>query len=342
MGISINTNIAASRASHFLASNHANLQKSLDRLSSGRRITEPADDAGGLAVAMKMKHSIQGLSGASKNIGNAISFLQVQDGILASAGDIVSRMGELKGMSQDILKSPADIATYNSEFQDLQQQLHDLTQSQFNEVPLFDTSATTDGTTASTGFEREEPPASGTYVKNVSANNLDVTGAGTTTIEISKSLLLPALRFEVIYAGAADDSISSILSTADWGDAPTDQNADDSATGTLGNGSVSLAVSDAGTSINLANVNSQVFTKALENVASLRALNGGEVKRLQYEQANISSQQSNMTAAHGRIMDVDIAAESSNLAKQQILVQASAAMTAQANTANDVALLLLR
>ena len=72
-GISINTNIAASRASHFLTSNHANLQKSLDRLSSGRRITEPADDAGGLAVAMKLNHSIQGLSGASKNIGNAIS-----------------------------------------------------------------------------------------------------------------------------------------------------------------------------------------------------------------------------------------------------------------------------
>ena len=49
MGISINTNISATRASQFLASNHQNLQKSLDRLSSGKRITQPADDAGGLA-----------------------------------------------------------------------------------------------------------------------------------------------------------------------------------------------------------------------------------------------------------------------------------------------------
>ena len=56
----------------------------------------------------------------------------------------------------------------------------------------------------------------------------------------------------------------------------------------------------------------------------------------------METQISNMTAAHGRIMDVDIAAESSNLAKQQVLVQASAAMTAQANVANDVALMLLR
>ncbi|HCY58290.1 MAG TPA: flagellin, partial [Opitutae bacterium] len=52
MGISINTNVAATRAGLYLATNHANLQKSLDRLSSGRRITEPADDAGGLAVSM--------------------------------------------------------------------------------------------------------------------------------------------------------------------------------------------------------------------------------------------------------------------------------------------------
>ena len=131
------------RNSHFLASNHANLQKSLDRLSSGRRITEPADDAGGLAVAMKLNHSIQGLSGASKNIGNAISLLQVQDGILASAEEIASRMGELKGMSQDVTKSPADIATYNSEFADLQVQLFQLTQTQFNQNDLFN-----DGTQA--------------------------------------------------------------------------------------------------------------------------------------------------------------------------------------------------
>ena len=78
-----------------------------------------------------------------------------------------------------------------------------------------------------------------------------------------------------------------------------------------------------------------------QNVATARANNGGKSNGLQYAQADVDSKIANMTAAHGRIMDVDIAAESSNLAKQQILVQASAAMTAQANSANDVALLLL-
>ena len=58
-------------------------------------------------------------------------------------------------------------------------------------------------------------------------------------------------------------------------------------------------------------------------MAALRATNGGEVRRLQYELSNIDSQISNNQAANGRIMDVDIAAESSNLAKQQVLVQGS-------------------
>ena len=137
MPLTINTNMAASRASYFLSKNNDALQKSLDRLSSGKRITQPADDAGGLAVSMKMQGTIDGLRGAANNVANALSFLQVQDGILDSAAQIVGRMGELKGLSQDVLKSPDDIATYNSEFADLQQQLHALAQTEFNGVTLF-------------------------------------------------------------------------------------------------------------------------------------------------------------------------------------------------------------
>ena len=81
---------------------------------------------------------------------------------------------------------------------------------------------------------------------------------------------------------------------------------------------------------------------ALSEVAKLRAANGGEANRLKFEQQNVATQISNLQAAMGRIMDVDIAAETTNLAKQQILVQASASMVAQANTANQVALMLLQ
>ena len=137
MGISINTNVAATRSGMYLASNHANLQKSLDRLSSGRRITEPADDAGGLAVSMKLEHVSKVLTGASHNISNAISFLQVQDGILDTAGKIVTRMGELQGMAVDVTKNSSDIDNYEAEFNDLRVQLNELTKSEFNGIRLF-------------------------------------------------------------------------------------------------------------------------------------------------------------------------------------------------------------
>ena len=53
---------------------------------------------------MKMQGSIDNLRGAANNISNALSFLQVQDGILDSAGQIVSRMAELQSLSTDVLK----------------------------------------------------------------------------------------------------------------------------------------------------------------------------------------------------------------------------------------------
>ena len=75
---------------------HKTCQKSLNRLASGSRIIQPADDTGGLAVSMKLQSSISRLEGAGHNVQNGISYLEVQDGILASAGRIVDRMIELK------------------------------------------------------------------------------------------------------------------------------------------------------------------------------------------------------------------------------------------------------
>ena len=72
-------------------------------------------------------------------------------------------------------------------------------------------------------------------------------------------------------------------------------------------GTVTLAVdtSDDGVALELGDLDAIVFTTALQNIATLRAQNGGSVKRLQYAQADVDSKIANMTAAHGRIMDVD-------------------------------------
>ena len=86
------------------------------------------------------------MQGVSNNIQNAISYLDVQDGILQGAASIVSRMAELKSLSQDVLKNSSDIANYNTEFKNLQVQLYQISQDTFNGVSLFAVKAT-DGTT---------------------------------------------------------------------------------------------------------------------------------------------------------------------------------------------------
>lgn len=276
MGISINTNVAATRAGMYLGTNHANLQKSLDRLSSGRRITEPADDAGGLAVSMKLEHTGKVLQGVANNISNAISLMQVQDSALDSIGKIVSRIGELQGMYNDVTKSTADKALYDSEFTDLKAQITAI-------------------------------------ASNTVFNGIDVFG-GAGTLEVflneDQSTAGGSLTITDVDVDAATD-MTALLADTSLADIPTDESDGD-------------------------------ISQTLEEVAGHRATNGGEVRRLQYALANVQSQITNLSAANGRIVDVDIAAESSNLAKQQVLVQASAAMTAQANVANDVALMLLQ
>jgi flagellin len=91
----------------------------------------------------------------------------------------------------------------------------------------------------------------------------------------------------------------------------------------------------------LKDVGTSFFTKALENIATLRAENGGSTSRLNFSLEHISRSQANLEAANGRIVDTDIAAESTQLAKYNILVQASASMLSQANVSPQTALMLL-
>ena len=186
MPLNINTNTAASSASYYLSKNNAALQKSLTRLSSGSRITQPADDAGGLAVSMKLSGTINRLSGVEKNVDNAISFLQVQDGVLESAGKILDRMAELKALSQDVLKNSSDIANYNAEFQNLQVQLFQMSETTFNGVSLFA------NFTTATGATEVKFGGTGTEDNTVSIFT-SATGEGGSLVSINKSMLLSAL-----------------------------------------------------------------------------------------------------------------------------------------------------
>ena len=370
MALTISNNGAVQAASYHLGKAQQGFQTSLKRLSSGKKILGPNDDPGTLSVAMKVKASINRLTGAQNNIRNAIGFLEVQDGLLETAGRIVMRMSELKGYaSQDPLKSDSDVESYNNEFKDLQVQLYQISQMDFNGASLFalyrtdpDNPGETDNNTEAVfGAHKQNPLFDHTFDIYTSSE-----GSEGTKVSIHKAMLLSALTLRqkdgvVHVAGrladgtdntnvlnASNTAVDGAWSNADNSDQhPTGATLDKSTGNVTGANSsndnyLTLAVESTEDALELYQVSAGVFEAAIENVVYLRAQSGGGMTRLNFALDSIASQETNMRSALGRIEDVDIAAESANLARYSILMQASAAMAVQANIQNEVALMLLR
>jgi flagellin len=286
--ISINTNTAATSAAYNLSNTNVNLQRSLNRLSSGSRINSSMDDAGGLAVSMKLSASIRRTEATQANVNNALSYLETQDGVLKSAEKVVSRMSELIQLAADVTKSTTDTALYKTEYQSLQSQIGSMLGEQFNGINLF-TAGSVD-----------------TTINNASL--LVVTSQdGEQRIDISK-LDLGAVGG---YVGTASGNAGDIVPNDAFG----------SATG------AAAAISN--------------ITLAIQTLAELRATNGSQQVRLTFAADMLAINKTNLEAANGRITDVDIASESANLARLNILQQAGTAMLAQANQANQSVLRLL-
>jgi flagellin len=285
--ISLNTNTASMSAAYNLSNTNVNLQRSLNRLSSGSRINSSFDDAGGLAVSMKLSASIRRTEATQANVNNALSYLETQDGVLKTAEKVVSRMSELIQLGADVTKSTTDTALYKTEYESLQGQLVSMLKEEFNGVSLFATAglaATADGTLEVVTSEDGE--------QRIDISQLDL------------------------------GSISEIVGTA--ASAGTIIIADD------------VFASATGAAAAISNI-----TDAIQTLATLRATNGSEQVRLTFAADMLAVNKTNLEAANGRITDVDIASESANLARLNILQQAGTAMLAQANQANQSVLRLL-
>lgn len=137
----INTNIVAENAASQLATSSANLAKSLQRLSSGSKITSPQDDAAGLGVSMKFDAQSNRISAAKDNVSNAISFTQTQDGFLQQVSTALNRMSELAVSAQDVTKTDSDRSLYQAEFSQLASYISSIGAKDFNGVSLFDNTA---------------------------------------------------------------------------------------------------------------------------------------------------------------------------------------------------------
>lgn len=269
----INTNLAAQNSAQLLMQSSVMLSQSLARLSSGSKITSPADDSAGLAVSMKLSAQMARIDAATNNVGNAISFNQTQDGYLQKVSDALDRMSELAVLAQDVTKSVSDRGLYNQEFHTLAAYISDVATKEFNGVSLFN------GSTLSVTVDSD-------------ANKFDMTGVN--------------LASSTYFTNVASDDIASI--------------------GNASSGSIKA----------LADVKA-----AIDQLAANRATIGANIESLTYYDDQLGTLKNNLSAANSRIMDVDVAQESTQYAKYNILVQTGTAMLAQANAMPQTVLKLL-
>ena len=339
MPIVVNSNSTATTASFNLSRANEALRKSLGRLSSGNRINSPADDAGGLAVAYKLNSKANRTSAVTQNVQNALSYMQMQDSALQTVGKILDRMAELRTMAQDVTKNSGDIENYSKEFVELQSQLKQVKNETFNGISLFSSGSysVTNDPTMQRSDSALADANSGTETFHKYGRTL-YTHPGGQTNDGSISLNVVNLEHVLQIGGLDDsnrpywDSTNAIASgtSVNLGNVEDDQG---SATknGLNADGFIESIMA----------VSIGAFTNAIEKLADVRAENGAEQNRAMQVTDLLRTNLTNLEAAHGRIMDADIALESTRFARHNVLVQASAAMTAQANQLTNVALQLL-
>lgn len=407
--ISINVNPSASGAGLNLGKANEALQKSLSRLSSGRRIVSSSDDAGGLAVSMKMAAAQKRTEATAINLRNMVSFLDTQDGAFKIADKVLSRMSELTALSRDVSKNSGDIENYNKEFGNLKAQLQSLSTEKFNGVALFDSNSATGSAfkvpTSEDGTQNtsvtQAPLASDKFMdmmingfKSFTINNRTFLAAksadAATTMVVYEMPSGAKYNLDVSQTNPTPSSATGGYTSVDLNGVysydygysaslypytydvngleigpSTSSEVSTSFTATLklqGGGSspnftppTAVDVTDRASVVtddklfnatNLIYDNSAAYASlsqlALQQLADMRAQNGAEMSRINFAQDLLNINATNLEAANSRIIDVDVAAESTQLARYQILQQAGTAMLAQANTSQQSLVKLLQ
>ena len=119
MSMVIGTNISSLTAQRHLTSSRADMEQSMERLASGKRINSSQDDAAGLAISHKLESKITGLNQGIRNANDGVSMLQTAEGALEQTSDILNRMKELATQASSGTYSTADRNSMDLEFQAL-------------------------------------------------------------------------------------------------------------------------------------------------------------------------------------------------------------------------------
>jgi flagellin-like hook-associated protein FlgL len=228
-------------------------------------------------------------------------------------------------MAADVTKNASDIENYSKEFRELQMQLNQMQREKFNGISIFTIDSTTvqtsslESAVASTYDYVDENGQDQTYNYNSYARSLKTHPSG---VAGDGEIKLNVVNLQSVLTMVS-------LGTANLGGFVADSN---NATSGFTDGIFQK----------IDNISSRNFNHVIEKIADARAENGAEQQRVQQSYEFHQINRVNLEAAHGRIMDVDVALESTRFAKNNVLVQASASMTAQANQLTQVALTLLQ
>ena len=405
--LSIQTNIAALSAQNALTTTNNNLQKSMERLSSGFRINHAADDAAGLAISEKMQAQIGGLNQAVRNANDGASMIQTAEGALDQVQTMMVRMRNLAVQAASDTNGPQERADINVEIQQLKSEIDNISnRTTFNGLGLLNgslvtqqaaTSTAKTGITAGgviTGVDVSGAQAGQTYTFSYSTGAGTLTLAETSspltvkpsvTLDVSSATLLPANGTATLNFGALGISVSlanatlsaitgatigaamatKTVITSAGSSAATLQTGADATTAntttvsmldtrlTSGSAPAMTGLATAITSFNTDAITATGATDpdatglitALDTannwISSQRATLGAAQNRLGYAAASLTTTSQNVSAANSQIRDVDVATETSNMSKSQILMQAGVSVLAQANQTPQVALKLL-
>jgi flagellin len=372
----INTNTAATLTANALTKNERAMNQTMERLSTGQRINSAADDAAGLAISSKMTSQINGLNMAVKNANDAISMIQTADGAMIEVTNMLQRMRELAVQAASDTNTSTDRASLNVEFQALGAEITRIGgNTQWNGVNILDGVATSGAQDFQVGANANQviQHTFATIGKNSStisqAETVAGSGGGTqkTTLTIAGTAngdvvtgTINGQAFALLlddHDGGLGAGMTITTGATDGAVAIVEAKASGTTiTMTAGAADDPFVIENlrVGNGIGAALGGLDLTTKALANAAitavntqittlnTARSSAGASINRLEYAADNLSNVSQNASASRSRILDADYAAETTELARTQIIQQAGTAMLSQANQQAQSVLALLK
>ncbi len=364
----INYNVSAMIANNALNRNDNALSSSLEKLSSGLKINHAKDNASGLAMAKRMKAQLRSIDTATQNSNDGISVIEIAEGALQEVHDMIQRMSELAVKAANGTMEDPEREMIDAEINQLKTEINRISETTMynGEVLLngnFDVKGYTDNANLKVATYSDDVRSGNYGIESITAV-LDADG------NIDKSSFDIKLKegFPENYTYEIREDNVTILAANGFemqfqvvGDLTNAQvNLDITGLGTMNlqtgtNEDQELAVRIAAVNtktLGLTKVNCSTQEKALEfmdriseslaYVSFSRSRLGAYQNRLEHTVSTLDISNENMTAAYSRIMDTDMAEEMTELSKNQVLVQASTSMLAQANERPSSVLQLLQ